>query len=47
MSGASIKLQQAEIITATVAEQSRTKVLFAAGAAVQVASRTHALCLRR
>ena len=42
ISGTSIKPQQAEIVTNTVATHRRTKVLFAGGAVMQLASRTPA-----
>ena len=42
-----MKLQQAEIVTNTVATQRSTKVLFAGVGVVQVASRAHARRFRR
>lgn len=47
ISGASIKLQQAEMTTTSVARERRLKVLPAGGSIQQVASRTHARRLRR
>nr|WP_314441972.1 hypothetical protein [uncultured Sphingomonas sp.] len=46
MSGASMKLQHAEIVMKTVAAQRRMKVLFAGGGVMQVESRAQAWRLR-